>query len=289
MGRDKKITCGKCLRVMRRDNLKRHMNQHEKEKFEKEYFCGSSIGTSKSSLQESESDFSLNTTNKTFEVSTLEREEMTKRLIKDDEEYKYKVERGKQIYEEVGKYGIKEESLCSEYKELLEMYMKQRKNIDVDNVILRCWQESLLQYLKPSNREIIWVQGAKCNEGKSWFQEFIEAKFGWERVMCGLDIKMKKESIYHLIRRRPYMTTDVFTFNIGKADTYEDVNYQVLEQLKDGRILAAKFSSKEIKICTPNIVIVFSNDKPKLAKLAMDRWKIFKIKEDDLIDVSPNL
>ena len=57
MGRDKKITCGKCLRVMRRDNLKRHMNQHEKEKFEKEYFCGSSIGTSKSSLQESESDF----------------------------------------------------------------------------------------------------------------------------------------------------------------------------------------------------------------------------------------
>ena len=82
---------------MRRDNLKRHMNQHEKEKFEKEYFCGSSIGTSKSSLQESESDFSLDTTNKTFEVSTLEREEMTKRLIKDDEEYKYKVERGKKI------------------------------------------------------------------------------------------------------------------------------------------------------------------------------------------------
>ena len=120
---------------MRRDNLKRHMNQHEKEKFEKESFCGSSIGTSKSSLQESESDFSLNTTNKTFEVSTLEREEMTKRLIKDDEEYKYKVERGKQIYEEVGKYGIKEESLCSEYKELLEMYMKQRKNIDVDTML----------------------------------------------------------------------------------------------------------------------------------------------------------
>ena len=88
------------------------MNQHEKEKFEKVSLCSSSIATSRTSLQESESDFSLDTTNKTFEVSTLEREEMTKRLIKDDEEYKYKVERGKQIYEEVGKYGIKEESLC---------------------------------------------------------------------------------------------------------------------------------------------------------------------------------
>ena len=143
--------------------------------------------------------------------------------------------------------------------------------------------------MKPSNREVIWVQGSISEEWKSYFQEYIEAKFGWERVMCGLDIKMKKESIYHLIRRRPYMTTDIFTFNIGKADTYEGVNYQVLEQLKDGRILAAKFSSKEIKICTPNIVIVFSNDKLKLSKLAVDRWKIFKIKGDDLIDVSQNL
>ena len=59
MGRDKKVTCGKCLRVMRRDNLKRHMLQHEREKIEKESLCGSSIVTSRTSLQEeNESDFS---------------------------------------------------------------------------------------------------------------------------------------------------------------------------------------------------------------------------------------
>ena len=124
--------------------------------------------SSRTSVQESESDFSLDTTNKTYEVSELEREEMTKRLIKDDYEYKYKVEHGNKIYEEVGKYGIKEESLCSEYKELLDMYMKQRKNIDVDNVILRSWQTALLEYMKPNNREVIWVIGSRGNEGKSW-------------------------------------------------------------------------------------------------------------------------
>merc|ERR1711936_1412090 len=103
-------------------------------------------------------------------------------------------------------------------------------------------------------------------------QEYIKGTFGWERVMYGMDITMKKD-----------MTTDIFTFNIGKDDTNrEDINYQVLEQIKDGRFVAAKFSSKEIKICKPNIVIVFSNDKPEVQKLAMDRWKIFKIKEDDL-------
>ena len=42
---------------MRRDHIKRHMLQHEKEKFENESFYRSSIGTSRTSLQESESDF----------------------------------------------------------------------------------------------------------------------------------------------------------------------------------------------------------------------------------------
>ena len=84
------------------------------------------------------------------------------------------------------------------------------------------------------------------------------------------------------------MTTNIYTINIGKENTNsEDINYQVLDQLKDGRFIAAKFSSKEIKICKPNIVIVFSKDKPEVKKLAMDRWKIFKIKDKDLVDVSP--
>ena len=286
MGKGKKVTCGTCLRIMRRDHLKRHMKQHDKEKFENESFCGSSIGTSRTSLQESESDFSSIST---YTSTPINEEFAIKSMLMTADEYNNKLALGKIVAKTIKEKKIPQDSLSIEFKDALDLYWNKKQLMDIENVILKTWQESLLQYLKPSNREIIWVQGAKCNEGKSWFQEYIEAKFGWERVMCGLDIKMKKESIYHLIRRRPYMTTDVFTFNIGKADTYEDVNYQVLEQLKDGRILAAKFSSKEIKICTPNIVIVFSNDKPKLSKLAMDRWKIFKIKEDDLIDVSPNL
>ena len=125
---------------MRSDYLKTHMMQHEKEKYESEIFCSTSITSSTTSLDKV-SDFSLDIT-KTYEVSSLESEEMIKRLIKDDLEYKYNVARGKKIYDEVNKYGIKEESLCSEYKELLDMYMKQRNMIDIDNVILRSWQSA---------------------------------------------------------------------------------------------------------------------------------------------------
>ena len=80
---------------MRSDHLNRHLEQHEKENYQNEMFCSSSIATSRTSLQEeTESEFSLVSTN-TYEVSTLEREEMIKRLIKDDGEYKYNVARGK--------------------------------------------------------------------------------------------------------------------------------------------------------------------------------------------------
>ena len=80
---------------MRSDILKRHMLQHEKEKYEMESLCSSSIATSRTSLQEeTESNISLDTT-KTYEISPLKSEELIKTMIKDDEEYKYNVAWGK--------------------------------------------------------------------------------------------------------------------------------------------------------------------------------------------------
>ena len=116
---------------MRNDYLKNHMKQHEKDKFEKESLCSSSIHSSTTSLQEdTESEFSVDTSNKTYEViSTLESEEMTKRLIKDDQEYKYKVERGKKIYEKVGKYGIKKKVCVQNIRKCLICIQNKEKTL----------------------------------------------------------------------------------------------------------------------------------------------------------------
>ena len=43
---------------------------------------------------------------------------------------------------------------------------------------------------------------------------------------------------------------------------------------------------KELKFKTPNTVVVFSNEKPDVSELSKDRWKIFRIRDDDLIDVT---
>ena len=274
MGRNKEVTCGKCFRIMRSDTLKRHMKQHEDRKLDK--VLSGEVRSSETSLN---TDF-------TYESSSMERGKIIKKLWKDNEEYKEKLERGKILYEEVNQQGIQEESLCQEYKALLDIYRKQKKNIDIENVTLRLWQESLLKYMKPSDREIIWVIGAKGNEGKSWFQEFLESKFGWHRAICGMDIKMKKGNICHALRKRSLMSTNVFLFDVGKSKTFEEINYGVLEKIKNGRIVADKYNTEELKFYTPNIVVVFSNGRPETRELSKDRWKIFHIRDNDLMDVT---
>ena len=95
MGRNKKVTCGKCLRVTRRDNLKRHMLQHEKEKFEKESFYGSNTGSSGASLQEdwkTESDFSSVST---YTSTPIKEEFAIKSMMMNADEYNNKMVLGK--------------------------------------------------------------------------------------------------------------------------------------------------------------------------------------------------
>ena len=276
-----KVTCKKCFHIMRSDNLRRHMKKHVESK--RVSFCEVSPSSSETSLN---TEFSSESACNSYESSSMERGKIIEKLMTDNEEYKYKLERGKILYEEVNQLGIQEESLCQEYRVLLDIYRKQKKNIDIENVILRPWQESLLQYMKPSDREIIWVVGVKGNEGKSWFQEFLESKFGWHRAICGMDIKMKKGNICHALRKRSLMSTNVFLFDVGKSKTFDEINYGVLEKIKNGRIVADKYNTAELKFYTPNIVVVFSNGRPNTRELSKDRWKIFQISDNGLMDVT---
>ena len=69
------------------------------------------------------------------------------------------------------------------------------------------------------------------------------------------------------INKKILMTTDIFLFDVGKAHSDDDVNYELLEKIKNGRVLASKFDSKELKFHTPNAVVVFSNEKPDVTEL----------------------
>ena len=166
MARNKKVVCFKCCLVMRRDHLERHMQQHENGKFEGESFHGSTFSASTTSL---ESDFSSVSTNKSISINE---EAVFKTMNMDAEEYERKLQLGEIVYKHAKDHGIPEESLSKEYKEAKDLYVKNKQNIDVENVILRPWQEGLLNYIKPSDREIIWVIGRKEMKENLGFKSF---------------------------------------------------------------------------------------------------------------------
>ena len=283
MGRNKRISCLKCFKVMRSDNLKTHMKQHEDGKFENESSCALSLRTSKTSL---DNESIISSVSASSEVSSTKEEQLRRILRRDDEEYKYKLAQGKILYQSMYDMDIAEESLRPEFKEMLDLYRKQREYMNINQVILRPWQQSLLEYMKPSDREIIWVIGKKGNEGKTWFQKYMESKYGWSKIICGINLKMKGGSICQLLRKRSLLTTDVFLFDVGKAKTEEGINYDVLESIKNGWITADKYNSEQFRCHTPNTIVVFSNEKPDIKEAVKDRWRILQIKGDDLIDLS---
>ncbi len=108
MGKNKTVVCVKCCRVMRRDNLKRHMQQHQNGKFEEESLHRSSISGSTTSLESSFSSVSIHRSNKPIAINE---EVVIKTLDMDAEDYEKKLQLGEIVYKHVKEHGIPEESL----------------------------------------------------------------------------------------------------------------------------------------------------------------------------------
>ena len=271
------------MKTMRSDNLKKHLQVHAKHNAVNEKNVTSSSEES-STIEIHQSGNGIVDTN---QYSGDDEEALRKLLLKCSKEYDEKINLGARVYKILGENIINPESIAPLHKEALDLFVKQRQCKDYADVILKPWQEDLIKLIEiPSDRKVIWVVGYNGGEGKTWFQECVEYKFGWNRVITGLDIKLKKASICHVLRKRPLTTTDIFLFNVGKANTFDDVNYEVLEKIKDGKLVASKYDSVELRFKTHNVVVVFSNERPSKYKLSRDRWVIFKIEDDKLVDTT---
>ena len=112
--------------------------------------------------------------------------------------------------------------------------------------------------------------------------------FGTRRVVTGINLKTSSKNICQSLRKHSLVTADIFLFNLGKSKkNFENVNYEMLEDLKDGDAFAEKYDSQKLKIKTPNVVMVFSNHRPQAGELALDRLKVFNIVDDHLEAATP--
>ena len=64
---------------------------------------------------------------------------------------------------------------------------------------------------------------------------------------------------------------------IAKSVYNNDVNYNILEKIKDGKARSTKYKGKKMIFKRPNVIIVFLNMYPDTREFSQDRRLIFKI------------
>ena len=284
--RNKTSKCSVCDKWMRSDNYDRHMKIHKDiltlpdDEIEVELKVRQVRKLAKEEREEKRQQI-VKTASK-LNVSVPEElqdhslEELHQRLLKNKTIYLERVKIG----EEISKYliidEIPEESLSKEDKECLELYRNQQVRLDINKVELRPWQKDAFQLFEsPTERNIIWIYGPRGNIGKSWFQNYIEAYFGYQRVFRS-DLRIKHKDTCNILKKRGLTTIDIFLFNDSRSTKGEEMNiYRVLEDIKDGAATTSKYDSKVIKFKTPNIVMVFSNKQPNQKSLSADRWEVY--------------
>ena len=78
------------------------------------------------------------------------------------------------------------------------LYRKQRPRLDITAIELRPWQEQAMQLFEtPTERQVIWITGRQGNEGKSWFQGYIDSFYGFNRVVR-MDLRIKHANLQRL-------------------------------------------------------------------------------------------
>ena len=205
-------------------------------------------------------------------------------LQRDNEVYKKNFEIGEQISVILHRGIILEKSLSKQNKFCLDLFRAQKPTINVENTELRLWQDQLLDIInldEMEDRKIIWVIGKEGNEGKSWFQSYLQSLYGNHRV-ARFDITNKTTDLLHIMSRCALATTDIFLFNHQRCVSSEDCCYSLLEMIKDGYASAPKFHGSLLRFKKPNLIIVFSNRDPRIRSLSYDRWKICLITKDGL-------
>ena len=293
--RNKILKCKLCFRSMRSDTLKRHMKTHQKLHALDEEEMRNEIKRRKKLYKTKEERVKL--MKKVIEEEHLPLEcvdeneldsnslmSLEKEMEQDDTSYEEKLQRGKEVCNIMGKRGFRQESLSRNNMEALIAYRKQKPERKLDNVVLRPWQQTLLNEMKSSSsdREIWWIIGEKGDEGKTWFQDYLEDLYGYDRVVQ-LTADLRTKDLLRALSKRPLATIDTFLFNLPRA--VNSCNYYILEALKDGKAVSSKYDNEILRFKIPNIVAVFSNDMPDWEKVSFDRWKAFRIESNQLIKI----
>ena len=132
-------------------------------------------------------------------------------------------------------------------EEILKGSSKKKVEQMFTGAVLRPWQEALEEYLRGEvdSRSIIWCWEPSGNVGKSWFATYCAVKH--DAIVFG---NGKSADIKYAYRGQR-----IVIFDLSRTQM-ERVNYQVIEDIKNGRYFSSKYIS-EMRVYAPPHVVCF--------------------------------
>lgn len=136
---------------------------------------------------------------------------------------------------------------------------------------LRDWQSDLFDALEEEadDRKITFVIDEEGGKGKSYFVRYCISKM--EDQCQALSIG-KRDDLAHAID----ISKRIFFFNVPRG-AIEQLQYTILEQLKDRMIFSPKYNSTMKLIRHRTHVVVFTNEEPDMSKMTQDRYNCIYI------------
>ena len=250
-------TCLICLNTIGRDHLKTHMKRHIRK------------------IEEVD-DKDIHEISVKYSSSNFEK--LEKYVLCQMEKFESKIVLGRKLNIIIEKHDLNTHALSQNMKDALKVYELYGKKMDMEEINWKGWQKDLRLYMNyvSCNMKVIWVVGARGNEGKSFFQWNILEELGYSKVSA-LQLGKQSRNTFHILGKLYSTNNDIFLFNVERGEYLSTNQYKLFESIKDG---TAMNGDQVLNLKKPNIFIVFANREPDREKLSEDRWIILKILED---------
>lgn len=161
-------------------------------------------------------------------------------------------------------------TVLARYYRFCLSYIRDYKPLpDIVNHELHDWQSQLVEQLSvpPDSRTVIFIVDKKGNTGKTYFCSYVEKHLENVQIMkCG-----KRDDMAFELDD----TVKILIIDVSRSSS-EFLNYQFLEDVKDGRVFSPKYESYTKRFNAPHVVVMM-NDDPKMDKLSEDRYYIIEL------------
>lgn len=148
---------------------------------------------------------------------------------------------------------------------------------------LRPWQQQVAMMVTgvPDDRTVNWIVDPHGGNGKTVFCKYMHATY--DSIICTGGGAKDIACLLAILRDngRDLNAQTTFMFNLSR--TTEGISYKGIESVKDGLMTSAKYESSTLVFNCPH-VWVLSNQEPNRNKLSADRWKLWTIVNNFLVE-----